>query len=606
MDVALGVSMGSAAIGLVLVEGENADGATVDDDKFFIATDDASVPLQVLAAILGTREGATEGGYRLASTGVSWTHPTEAAALRDALATHKIENVVLVSAFLAAAALAQNVGEAIGYRRTAMLLIEPGNATVAIVDSDDGSVSARHTESLAVSERGADVSADTVARLAAMVMSTTAPDAQPEGVFVVGSDIDVTPFKAALEAAIPLRVNAPEEPEMALARGAALAAANAPLFASSTAAMAYAQDPGTDDPRRYTFGGYHGDCGLSLAADNSESAPIAHSGIANDDADTVVVPAAVDHDRDAKPRRRPLLLAGSLLAVVGIGAVVALEVALAINIRPAVTLLPNPVQNLIVPAEQEASPVQQPAPTPLPTPNPRPAPAPRAVPAVPETPTAVVRAPASPAPPPPAAPAPAPAPMPVPVSVIAPVPVPAPTPPTAPAPVPVPVPVPVIAPVPVPVPAPPAPVQVPNIELIQLPLNLPGVVTPPPLQLPAPPIGVPIPPPPFQIPTPTPPAQRPTPKTPIQQPKPKAPAQRTKPKAPIQRSAPKAPIQQPQRTAPAQRPKSKAPPRRPTIQRGRPAPRATTRPAPAAPPVRIAPPAAPRIPSILPNFGAGR
>ena len=34
---------------------------------------------------------------------------------------------------------------------------------------------------------------------------------------------------------------------MALARGAALASANAPLFASSTAALAYALDPGTGE-----------------------------------------------------------------------------------------------------------------------------------------------------------------------------------------------------------------------------------------------------------------------------------------------------------------------------------------------------------------------
>ncbi|MDV3292376.1 hypothetical protein, partial [Mycobacterium avium] len=41
-------------------------------------------------------------------------------------------------------------------------------------------------------------------------------------------------------AASPVPVTGPEEPDMALARGAALASANAPLFASSTAALAYA------------------------------------------------------------------------------------------------------------------------------------------------------------------------------------------------------------------------------------------------------------------------------------------------------------------------------------------------------------------------------
>ena len=65
--------------------------------------------------------------------------------------------------------------------------------------------------------------------------------------FVVGSGIDIPLIKPALEAATTLPLAAPEEPETALARGAALASANAPLFSSSTAAQAYAQDPGTGE-----------------------------------------------------------------------------------------------------------------------------------------------------------------------------------------------------------------------------------------------------------------------------------------------------------------------------------------------------------------------
>ena len=111
MDTVLGVSMAPTAVRMVLVEGQNGDGATVDEDKFNMAADDDAATLsaadQVVAAILGTREGAAAGGYQLASTGVTFTDPIEAAALRDALAAHKVENVMLVSAFLAAAALAQ-------------------------------------------------------------------------------------------------------------------------------------------------------------------------------------------------------------------------------------------------------------------------------------------------------------------------------------------------------------------------------------------------------------------------------------------------------------------------------------------------------------------
>ena len=78
--------------------------------------------------------------WQLSAIGVTWTDQLEAAALRDALAAHKIENVMLVSAFLAAAALAQNVGGAVGYERTAVLYVEPDTATLAVVETSDGSI----------------------------------------------------------------------------------------------------------------------------------------------------------------------------------------------------------------------------------------------------------------------------------------------------------------------------------------------------------------------------------------------------------------------------------------------------------------------------------
>jgi hypothetical protein len=62
---------------------------------------------------------------------------------------------------------------------------------------------------------------------------------RPDGVFLVGSGVDIPSIKPTLEAATSLSVTAPEEPEMALARGAALASANAQLGAPSTVAMPY-------------------------------------------------------------------------------------------------------------------------------------------------------------------------------------------------------------------------------------------------------------------------------------------------------------------------------------------------------------------------------
>src|ERR1700753_3952894 len=144
--------MAPTAVRMVLVEGENGDGATVDEDNFDVASDDdaatTSAADQVVSAILGTQEGAAQGGYQLTSTGVTWTDPIEAAALRDALAAHKVENVMLVSAFLAAAALAQAVGNETNYAQTALLFIEPDTATLAIVDTADGSIADVHRQAL--------------------------------------------------------------------------------------------------------------------------------------------------------------------------------------------------------------------------------------------------------------------------------------------------------------------------------------------------------------------------------------------------------------------------------------------------------------------------
>src|ERR1700747_1549824 len=143
--------MAPTNVRMVLVEGESADGVTVDQDNVSIEGDasPSTAPSQVLSAILGTREGAAEGGYQLASTGVTWTDSVEAALLRDALVSHKVENVMLVSAFMAAAALAQAAGDATNYAQTALLFVEPYTATLAVVDTADGSISEVHRRVLA-------------------------------------------------------------------------------------------------------------------------------------------------------------------------------------------------------------------------------------------------------------------------------------------------------------------------------------------------------------------------------------------------------------------------------------------------------------------------
>ncbi|OBJ72639.1 hypothetical protein A5626_24180 [Mycobacterium marseillense] len=233
MEVVLGVSMAPETVRMVLVEGAAAGGVTVDQDGFDVVghPTPAAAADHVVAAILGTRDTAAQGGYQLKSSGVSWSDPAEAAALRDVLAARRIENVMLVSAVMAAAALAQAMGSATNWARTALLLVEPTSATLAVVDTSNGAVTDVHRHPLP----GRDDVA--LAKLTAMVSGAESMRARPDGVFLVGSDVDIPLIKPTLEAATSLAVTTPEEPEMALARGASLAAANARMGAPRTITM---------------------------------------------------------------------------------------------------------------------------------------------------------------------------------------------------------------------------------------------------------------------------------------------------------------------------------------------------------------------------------
>ncbi|ORX16039.1 hypothetical protein AWC27_18760 [Mycobacterium szulgai] len=302
---------------MVLVEGENADGVTVEEDEFAVAAAGSAID-QALAAILGTREGADDAGHQLTSIGVISTDLFEAAALRDALAARKVDNVMLISAFLAATALAQAVGQSIGYERIAMLFVEPESATLAVVEAADGAVADVRKEPLH--------GVDAMAELTELVAAAETLETRPDGLFVIGSGVDIALMKPQLETATSLVVSAPAEPETALARGAALASAHASSFVPSTDAFAYSAVP-----------------------DEEADAPTAVMGTGEE--------AGL---RESLQQRRPVLLLGTAGAVALVSAVVALEVSLALGIRPAAVGLQRiPGQNFIVPTMQ--APVPPPA-----------------------------------------------------------------------------------------------------------------------------------------------------------------------------------------------------------------------------------------------------
>lgn len=333
--------MAPEVVRMVLVEGEGAGGVIVDQVGFEIPG--AAATDQVIAAILGTWESAAESGYRLRSSGVTWTDQTAPAALRNALAEHKIENVVLVSAFMAAAALAQAVGSATDCARTALLFVESTTATLAVVNTSDGSIADVHRRALPDGDNAV------LAELAAMVASAESLHARPNGVFLVGAGMnirDIPSIKPALEAATSLAVTAPEEPEMALARGAALAAANEQLGAPSTVAMPYVRDPGRE---------------------------LAYSAEATNETDDYREYVA---DRGGRYSRKALTIF-SAAAIFVVGAV-ALTLALAVGIRPHVDQRPDISKNVVAPGTRAAPPPKATPPAPPPpaaASSPAPAPA---------------------------------------------------------------------------------------------------------------------------------------------------------------------------------------------------------------------------------------
>jgi hypothetical protein len=398
---------------MVLVEGEKADGVTVDHDVFDVSGGDGSATSsaadQVVAAVLGTQESAAAGGHQLKATGVTWTDHSDASALRDALTAHGIEDVMLVSEGHAAAALAQAIGSAVGYETTALLFIDRDAATLSVVKTDDGSVVKVLGRSLH--------SSDAMAVLTEMAAAVDAQESAPQGLFVVGSGVDVSSVKAHLENLVSLPISAPDEPELALARGAALAAANAPALEASTVGLAYSLDPD---------GTTAGSAFAGMAALPTEMALV--------DAD-LDEPLVADEPQ-VEEGRKPFLLVGSALTSIFVIGVVALVISLAVSIRPTVDQRPAPAQGAVIPAApvKPAAPVPAPAPAPVPEAQPAPqapppapppetikapipvvqeAPQPRTV-VVDQQPAAAPPAPAPAAPPPAPAPeAPPPAPLPL-------------------------------------------------------------------------------------------------------------------------------------------------------------------------------------------------
>src|SRR5690349_2032101 len=248
MDAVLGLSVTPSAVGLVLVEGQDADGATVDRDAFEVGVRGRCSALQTseqaAAAVLRSEAFAATHGHRLHSIGVTWSDDAnaEASLLLKSLSDSGFDNVVPVRLPEATEALARGIAEVIGFGTTAVCVLEPETVIALIVHLRDGAVQTSVNHRI--------VTEDDLIRWLSTLFARA--DWQPEALVIVGSggDDDLMPV---LEEALSVPVFAPAEAGLALARGAALASAqNVDL--TFTEEAHHFQEPVPDKQPRRQFG----------------------------------------------------------------------------------------------------------------------------------------------------------------------------------------------------------------------------------------------------------------------------------------------------------------------------------------------------------------
>lgn len=227
MDAVLGLSVTPSAVGLVLVEGQDADGATMDRDAFVVRSrgrrsSAAHTSEQAAAAVMRSEAIAATHGHRLHSIGVTWSDnaDAEASLLLKSLTESGFDNVVPIRLPEATEALARGIADVIGYATTAVCVIEHETVIALIVHIRDGSVQTAINHAI-------DSDEDLVRWLSAVF---TRADWQPDALVVVGSGADLDDIMPTLEDALAVPVFAPEESQLALARGAALASAQSAEF----------------------------------------------------------------------------------------------------------------------------------------------------------------------------------------------------------------------------------------------------------------------------------------------------------------------------------------------------------------------------------------
>jgi hypothetical protein len=219
VDAVLGLSMTPRSLSVVVVGGASADSTGNHGgggpEAFEMIVDGSDVRAATERATAAVEAIAASRGQRLKSIGVTWSDDADAQAslLMESLTESGFENVMPIRLPEATEALARGMADVIGYRTSAVCVIEPDMAIALVVHTDDGAVQTAINQTI-----------DSDESLIGWLSSVfTRADWQPEALVVVGSAGGFDDVLPRLEEALSVPVFAPAEAPLALARGAALA-----------------------------------------------------------------------------------------------------------------------------------------------------------------------------------------------------------------------------------------------------------------------------------------------------------------------------------------------------------------------------------------------
>ncbi|MDT5146560.1 MAG: hypothetical protein QOC58_1205, partial [Mycobacterium sp.] len=222
MDVVLGVAVTGPVARLALV-GSGAPGSGVLDQSVF---DIADHPIDTLTqTVIGTDRLLADENHRLVATRLFWPDTPKANQLRRTLEDSGVHNVAVLSESEAVTALMRAAGRVGG-----VLVVDDDTATLSVVGS------AGDHEAPTMLARQPLGGCDATAALNTMMASLYGQRAAPQDVYLVGASSNLTGVADRLRDASTMRVEIPEDPTFALARGAAMAAG--PATMTQTAALA--------------------------------------------------------------------------------------------------------------------------------------------------------------------------------------------------------------------------------------------------------------------------------------------------------------------------------------------------------------------------------